>query len=120
MIVPRGRDEALFPIFILTVNAGDHVADAVDQTHRGAHGGVQFDGDSILRDKLRLRSHDRSPRAALRQLIACALAHIIIGDVRQHKRLHKPFDKGRLPGAYRADNADVNIPAGTGGNVCVN
>ena len=120
VIVPRGRDEALFPIFILTVDSGDHVADAVDQAHRGVHGGIQLDGNGILRDKLRLRSHDRPAGATLRQLIACALAHIFIGDVRQHERFHEPFDKGRLPGAYRADNADVNIPAGAGGNVCVN
>ena len=120
MIVPRRRDQTLFPIFVLTVCAGDHIADTVDQPHGGAHGRVQLDRDGILWDKLRFCGHDRPAGAALRQLVACALPHIFIGDIRQYERFHESFDEGRFPGAHRADNADVNIPAGTGGNVCVN
>lgn len=120
MIVPRRRDQALFPVFVLTVRAGNHVSNAVDQAHGGAHGRVQLDRDGIFRDELRFCGHDRPAGAALRQLVACALPHIFIGDIRQHERFHESFDEGRFPGAHRADNADVNIPAGTGGNVCVN
>ena len=120
VIVPRRCDQTLFPVFVLTVCAGDHISNAVDQPHGGAHGSIQLDRDGILRDKLRLSCHDRPAGSALRQLVARTLPHVIIGNIRKHERFHEAFDEGRFPGAYRADNADVNIPAGTGGNVCVN
>ena len=84
------------------------------------HGCIQLDRDGILRDKLRFCGHDRPAGAALRQLVARTLPHVIIENIRKHERFHESFDEGRFSGAHRADNADVNIPAGTGGNVCVN
>ena len=44
---------------------------------------------------------------------------VIPRNVRQHELIHKLFYKGRFTRAYRTHNADINISAGTRGNILV-
>ena len=40
-------------------------------------------------------------------------------EVREHKKLHKPLDKGGLPCSHRPHHANVNISGGAGGNILI-
>ncbi len=120
MVVPRRCDHAgTVAVFVLTVCAGDHVSHAVDEPHGAARALIELDVDGLLRDELRLGGHHRAAAAALRQLILGALAAVDIVDVRDHLRFHEALDEGRFAGAHRADDADVNVPAGAGGDVLI-
>ena len=44
----------------------------------------------------------------------------LVRDVRQYQRVHKPPDEGGFPGAYRPDDADVDVPSGARCDLLIN
>ena len=54
------------------------------------------------------------------QLIPCPFLAVRILNAGDHQFLHDPFDQGGLTGAHRAHHSNVDITAGTRGNIGVN
>ena len=119
LVRPRRGDHARHAVLRCADRAVDHVADRVDQANRKRRRAVRRDLDGLLGDEFRLGGHDRLARAALRQLVAGALALIKILDVRDDQLLHQALDKGRFARSHRPDHPDVNIAARPAGNVGV-
>ena len=66
MVKPRRCHETLAGLIELTGSAGNHEADAVDQTYGSLHVLGQRNRDCLLGDKFRLGGHDRLTGSALR------------------------------------------------------
>ena len=119
VVEPGRRHKAFLPVLHLPDRTLHHVAHTVHQTNGEPAVFSQGDGYRLLRHKLRLRRHDAAAGAALRQLVLCPLAQILILDPRDHQGLHKTLDKGGFPCSNRAHYAQHAGAAGTLGQVLI-
>ena len=120
LLVEPGRGHhALGAVLELPGRAVDHVAHAVYQPHGEAHAAVERDVHRVLRVELRLRGHDGAAGAGLRQFVLGALPGVDVLDVRYDQRLHEALYERALAGAHGSHQTQVDVAAGTGGNVMI-
>ncbi|MNN26305.1 hypothetical protein D3C81_1398060 [compost metagenome] len=109
------------PVFILVaLCAFDGIPYTIDQPDIHFKAFRNLDLHRVVRHKFRLRCHDCFASCALRQFIHSSYPVCFARNVRQNNRLHEAFDECRFPRANRADDAKINVSAGTLGNVLEN
>ena len=98
-------------LFVLAVSYGavNYIANAVYHSYSERSVVSEVDFNRFLRNKLRLGCHYSSSRGGLRKFVKRSAIHRLIGNVRQHKRIHKLFNKCRFARSYRANNSDIHI-----------
>lgn len=119
MVIPRGHDHPGRQILELPHGTGNHVPHAVDEPH-GEGGAVrQTHLCGLLRYELWLGGHNGAAGAALGQLVSGPLPSVVVFNIGQHLRLHKPFDEGGFSCADRPHHADIDAAAGTGCHILI-
>ena len=119
LVEPRRAHHARRFVFHHSHRAGDHIAHAVDQPDLDVRIFAEAHDRRLVRDKMRLRRHDRASRTRLRRLVKRALFVVLVFHRRQHELLHKAFDKRRLSRSHRPDDAEIDVAARPLRNVAV-
>ena len=120
VVKPRRAHHARFVSLDIAQGTRHDIADAVNHANGEACVVGQLNFDRVFRDKLRLGRHNCPPGRGLGQFVNGTVVHRVVFNVREHQRIHKPFDESGFPGTYRADHADVNVPLRALGNIFIN
>jgi len=113
---PRRAHQARPLLVLIAPRAGYGVTDAVDQPDAGPRP-VELQLDRLIGDKQGLGGHDGAPGTALRELVLGPLAVVAVLDPGEDQEVHEALDEGRLSGAHRADDPDVDAASGSLGDV---
>ena len=111
IIVPGRLHETFLPVFRMSRSTFHHKTHTVDEPHLRPDPLRKLQLRRLLRDKLRLRGHDRLPRSTLGKLIPGLGLFLSVREVREHKKLHKPLDKCGFPSAHRSYNTHIDLSA---------
>ena len=119
-VIPGGGHHPGLPVLLRANRPGNHIANGIDHADPELGNPVGADFHGLLRHELGFRGHNGLAGAALGQLIPCPLRPEGIPHCRNHQFLHDPFDQCGFPGPNRPHHTDIDIPAGSGGNIRVN
>ena len=120
LVIPGGGDHPGLALLLRPHGPGDHVAHGVDHADAQAGHIVRGDLHRLLRHKLRLGGHNGLSGAALGKLISRPLRPEGVLEPGDHQCLHDPLDQGGFSRPHRPHHADIDVPAGPGGDLCVN
>ena len=119
VVHPGGHDHPGRAVLKLAHGPLDHVAHAVDETHREGGPAVQGDIHRFLGNELGLRRHDGPAAAGLGQLVDGPFPAVDVVDVGDDARLHEALDKGGLPCSDRTKHPYEQGAAGPCGNILI-
>ena len=111
VVVPGSLHKPFLPVFRVSCGAFHHKSHAVDEPHLRPDPLRKLQLRRLLRDKLRLRGHDRLPSGALREFIPGLRLFLPVRKVRKNEKFHKPLDKRRFPGAHGSHDAHIDLAA---------
>ncbi|MNZ84890.1 hypothetical protein D3C78_1036610 [compost metagenome] len=120
LLKPRCRDHSWSILILVAFSAFYSVTHTVYQSNVNLKPFRNLDLDCVVRHELRFSGHNCFACCALRKLIHSSYPICLIRDVRQDNCFHEALDKCRFPRANRADDAKINVSAGTLGNVLEN
>ena len=89
MVEPGRAHHARRAVLHVADGPRHEIANAVHQAHVAELPLRKLDADGLVGDKARLRRHDRTAGAALRQLVGHAGTDVFIFDVGQHEQVQK-------------------------------
>ena len=119
-VEPRRCHHAFHTVLKLSGSAFDHVANAVDQPDGEIGIVAETNGYRLFGNKFRLRRHNGTSGAALRQLVAGALFPVDIVNARNDERFHEALDEGGLARADRSHHTKIYISVRAESDVLVN
>jgi hypothetical protein len=104
----------------LPERSGHEEANAVNHAYIEARAAIRRDTDRLVGNKFRLGGHNGLSGARLRDAVErpCPIAFLL--DVWQNRHLHKAPDKGGFSASDGSNYPDVNVSAGTLGDLFVN
>ena len=120
MIIPWGGHHSGDTFLLSPHRATHHVANGIDHTNTQLCRSVRRNFHRFLRYELRLGSHDGLTAAALGQFVTGSLLAIWVFNAGNDQFFHDSLDQGGFSGSHRPHNTDVDITAGSCGNVLIN
>ena len=120
LIEPRRCHHTLHAVLKLPGSTLDHVADAVDEPDREIGILAKTDRHCLFRDKFRLRRHDGTSGAALRQLVAGTFLSVDVVNARNDERFHEALDEGGFARPNRTHHTKIYISVRAESDVLVN
>ena len=119
LVEPGGMHHSGLFVFDVSQRTGDNITHTVDHAQPHVRIVSQRQFYRILRDELRLGSHDGSSGGGLGQFICGAFFPRFVRNMRNDQLFHESFDEGGFSGADWADDADINVTAGAAGDVLI-
>ena len=119
LVKPGGHHHSGSFVFYVALSTRDYVAHTVYHSDIELSTRGKLHTCGLLRNELRLSSHDSPSARGLRQLVNSSFTAEITADVRYNKLLHKFLYKGRFTCSDWSYNTDVDVAARSCGYVFI-